>query len=124
MNVPDKWTVLMTGDNNGILGEFGCKFDGSPSHYELVDVQRIPAAPVAAPAPSEWISVKDRLPEAGDYSVMALWSDGGVDMVHVDQYFADITNGVDDDGKQLYTKWYLTVGITHWMRFPPAPVPA
>lgn len=54
MNVPDKWTLLMTGDNNGLVGEFGCKFDGSPSHYELVDVQRIPAAPVAAPAPSEW----------------------------------------------------------------------
>lgn len=52
MNVPDKWTVLLTGDNNGLLGEFGCKFDGSPSTYDRVDVQRI-AAPVAAPAPSE-----------------------------------------------------------------------
>ena len=74
---------------------------------------------------SEWISVKDRLPESEDYSVLAYWSaNGGMDMVHIQDYFDDITDGVDDEGNQLYTKWYLSSGVTHWMPLPPAPTEA
>ena len=42
-------------------------------------------------------------------------------MVHIQDYFQDITAGVDEEGKQLYTKWYLTAGVTHWMPLPPPP---
>ena len=86
-----------------------------------LNVAAAPAAVVQA-EPSEWISVAERLPKVGDYSVLAFWSmNGGFDMIHVEQYFADITNGVDDTGKQLYTKWYLQMGVTHWMPLPKAP---
>ena len=70
---------------------------------------------------SEWISVKDRLPELGDYSVLAYWGHGGIDMVHVADYFKDITAGVDHQGNQRFTKWYLTSGVTHWMPLPEPP---
>lgn len=46
---------------------------------------------------------------------------GSIDMVHRQDYFADITNGVDKDGKQQYTKWYLSQNVTHWMVLPDPP---
>ena len=69
----------------------------------------------------EWISVKDKLPEIKDDSVLAYWNDGGMDMVHIEDYFKDITAGKDENGRQLYTKYYLTVGITHWQPMPEPP---
>lgn len=68
-----------------------------------------------------WVSVNDRIPELGDYSVLTYWGHGGIGMIHVEDYFRDITNGLDADGNQLYTKFYLTDGITHWMPLPAAP---
>jgi hypothetical protein len=69
-----------------------------------------------------WIKVSDRLPVLGDYSVLAFWPvNGGMDMVHVQDYFAPITNGTGPDSEQLMTKWYLHAGVTHWMHLPPAP---
>ncbi|MEE9193111.1 MAG: DUF551 domain-containing protein, partial [Thermodesulfobacteriota bacterium] len=44
-----------------------------------------------------------------------------VDMVHIEDYFKDMTNGKDEDGNQLYTKWYLTQGVTHWHPMPDHP---
>lgn len=83
---------------------------------------------------SDWISVDERLPESGDYSVIAYcaqararadgflgWQTGGMDMVHVQDYFDDITDGLDSEGKQLYTKWYLSQGVTHWHCMPEPP---
>lgn len=78
---------------------------------------------------SEWISVDERLPEPGDYSVLAYsqagapdgWPEGGMDMVHAEFYFNDITCGLDDDGNQLYTKWHISQGVTHWMPLPDPP---
>lgn len=71
---------------------------------------------------SDWISVDERLPEIKDDGVLAYWEgNGGIDMVHIQDYFQDITAGVDEEGKQLYTKWYLTAGVTHWMPLPPPP---
>ena len=32
------WTLLLVGDHNGLAGKLGSKFDGSPAHYERVDV--------------------------------------------------------------------------------------
>jgi hypothetical protein len=71
---------------------------------------------------SEWIKCSERLPESEDNSVLAYWpANGGMDMVHIQDYFDDITDGLDDEGNQLYTKWYLSSGVTHWMPLPPAP---
>lgn len=71
---------------------------------------------------SEWIKVSERLPESKDDSVFAYWAhNGGMDMVHIQDYFDDITNGFDDGGNQLYTKWYLSSGVTHWMPLPAPP---
>jgi hypothetical protein len=68
----------------------------------------------------EWISVNDSLPPLGDYSVLAYFKGGGMDMVHVEDYFKDITAGIKD-GIQRYTKWYVSQGVTHWMNLPNAP---
>lgn len=72
---------------------------------------------------SDWISVEDRLPESKDDSVLAYWADnGGMDMVHIQDYFDDITAGIAEDGfTQLYTKWYISSGVTHWMPLPEPP---
>ena len=71
---------------------------------------------------SEWIKCSERLPEIEDASVLAYWpSNGGMDMVHIYDYFKDITAGVDDNGVQLYTKWYIESGVTHWMPLPEPP---
>lgn len=69
---------------------------------------------------SDWISVEDRLPEVRDDSVLAAFAHGGIDMVHIQEYFEPITNGVRD-GVQQYTYWYLSQGITHWMPLPELP---
>lgn len=70
---------------------------------------------------SKWISVKDSLPEIKDDSVLAYFAEnGGMDMVHIKDYFGDVTGGIVD-GVQTYTKMYLHIGITHWMPLPEAP---
>lgn len=71
---------------------------------------------------TNWIKCSDELPEIGDYSVLVYFSKyGDVDMVHVVDYFSNITDGLDSDGNQLYTKWYLHRKITHWMPLPEPP---
>jgi len=74
----------------------------------------------------KWISCKDELPELGDYSVLVCamhgeilpdtpkWTHGAYDCVHVEDYFRDIQDGFDEYGKPIYTKWYLSCGITHF----------
>lgn len=75
----------------------------------------------------EWISVLDRLPELGDYSVLAYFNngktfdDGGMDMVHVEDYFKPITAGTGLKSEQLYTHWYLFQKVTHWAKLPEPP---
>ena len=79
----------------------------------------------------EWIKCSERLPESKDDLVLVYSSDGtpdgkgfqkgAYDTVHIQDYFDDITNGLDNDGNQIYTKWYLYQGITHWMPFPKPP---
>ncbi|WP_407514548.1 DUF551 domain-containing protein [Acinetobacter baumannii] len=64
----------------------------------------------------EWISVKDKLPEITDASVLAHFQNGSIETVHIEDWFKDITDGLDEDGRQKYTKWYLKASntITHW----------
>lgn len=76
-------------------------------------------------AEREWISCADRLPELKDDSVIAYFSNNAsVEMVHIQDSFKDITNGFDEHGNQLYTKWYLSQTITHWQPLPAAPINA
>jgi hypothetical protein len=68
------------------------------------------------------IACSDRLPELSDRSVLVYFSDtDSWETVHVEDYFADITAGFDEEGNQLYTKWYISQKITHWMELPPKP---
>jgi hypothetical protein len=75
----------------------------------------------------KWIRCEERLPKLGDYTVLVCamngnfddspsirWRHGSYETVQVDDYFKDKGNGIDKNGNQLYGKWYLTVGITHW----------
>ncbi len=88
----------------------------------LLDACGTSAAPAAqvVPVAGEWVSVDERLPELKDNSVLAYFDHGSIDMVHIQDYFAPITNGVVD-GEQQYTCWYLKQGVTHWQALPPAP---
>lgn len=69
-----------------------------------------------------WVLCADSLPELGDYSVLCYFAEtDAVEMVHVEDYFRDITAGLDEQGNQRWTKWYLSVGITHWHEMPLPP---
>ncbi|MGG5195300.1 DUF551 domain-containing protein [Citrobacter sp. S5] len=80
----------------------------------------------------EWIKCSDQLPESKDDSVLVCsvtgsgdntygFPKGGFDMVHIQDYFDDVTDGFDENGKQKYTKMYIHAGITHWMPYPELP---
>jgi hypothetical protein len=70
----------------------------------------------------DWIKCSDKIPEMKDDSVLAYFSEnGGMGMVHIKDYFEDITCGLDGTGRQLYTKFYLSQGVTHWMPMPEPP---
>jgi len=70
----------------------------------------------------EWISVKTELPELQDSSVIGYFENGSIETIHIQDWFAPITNGIID-GVQQYTKWYLTASptVTHWMPLPDKP---
>lgn len=68
-----------------------------------------------------WISVDDSLPESEDNSVLVCFENCSIETVHIQDYFDDITAGLDENGKQLYTKLYISVGITHWKPLPEPP---
>jgi len=72
----------------------------------------------------KWIKLKtgnDVIPELKDDSVLIHFENGSIETVHIEDYFADITSGKNNDGKQLYTKWYLSQPVTHWMELPKRP---
>ena len=70
----------------------------------------------------EWISVKEKLPESKDDSVIVYFArNRTIGMVHIQDYFDDITNGIGKNFNQLYTKWYISQGVTHWMSLPEIP---
>lgn len=70
-----------------------------------------------------WIKCSDRLPELVDDSVIVYFAESGsIEFAHIQDYFKDITAGMDEHGNQKYTKWYLMQGVTHWM--PPPKPPA
>ena len=70
-----------------------------------------------------WISVKDRIPEYKDGSVLVHFENGSIETVHR-EYFTDITCGLDENGVQLYCKMFKNhdPAFTHWMELPEPPV--
>ncbi len=70
-----------------------------------------------------WVKCEDALPFLGDYSILAHFENGSIETVHVEDYFKDITAGLDWNENQLYTKWYLhsDPAVTHWMYLPDPP---
>lgn len=83
-----------------------CEIDRLRAELEKAKAQAIP----------EWISVEEKLPEINDASVLAHFQNGSIETVHIEDWFKDITDGLDEDGRQKYTKWYLKASntITHW----------
>jgi hypothetical protein len=70
---------------------------------------------------NNWIKCSDRIPEIRDDSVLVYFADNdSIDMVHIHDYFKDITAG-KIDGVQQYTKWYKSQKVTHWMELPDRP---
>jgi hypothetical protein len=71
----------------------------------------------------EWVDINDAIPASEDTMVIVAFSNGGVEMVHIQDYFDDVPNGVVD-GVQQYTKLYLNHDpeFDYWMRAPDYPV--
>ena len=63
----------------------------------------------------DWVRIEERTPELGDYCVLVWFEDGDWGMAHVEDWFGDIPNGLDENGVQQYTKWYLKQPVTHWV---------
>jgi len=69
-----------------------------------------------------WIKCLEELPEIQDDSVLVFFANTrAIEAVHIEDYFGNITAGLDEDGNQIYTKWYLCQGVTHWMPLPADP---
>lgn len=70
----------------------------------------------------DWIYCKDATPHLGDYSVLATFENGAVEMVHVDDHFRPIGDGWDEQGNQKYTQWYRADGndmkVIAWTNMP------
>ena len=56
----------------------------------------------------QWVSVKERLPENGDYSVLCHFSNGSIEDVKIWHV-------------QDFTQPWKDLRITHWMPLPPPP---
>lgn len=53
----------------------------------------------------------DDLPDLKDDSVLAYWpATGAIEMVHIEDWFGEITSGLDDEGNQKYTRWHNSLG--------------
>jgi hypothetical protein len=70
----------------------------------------------------KWIKCAEREPELSDRSVLMYFANGGIDMVHVEDYFRPIGAGIKN-GVQQYTKWWMKHDppCTHWMEIPDPP---
>ena len=65
----------------------------------------------------EWISVDDRLPEDGDYSVFAAFVNGSVEPIHS----SHVKIHMDMVHVQDWVRDNYIVGVTHWMPLPQPP---
>lgn len=125
------WQLLTEIYNNAYNIGHQDTVDGGYTHVLPVDlttyhrdiVEELVADSDYQAALPQWIPVSERLPELRDDSVLVYFSEtGSIETVHIEDYFADITAGFDPNtGEQLYTKWFISQKVTHWMPLPPAP---
>jgi hypothetical protein len=112
---PDKWTILLTGDNSGCVGKFGDKWAHCPEHFERVDVY----AREADSVPAE--------PEEPSQAIHALQEVCGCfDAAYVEGLADILANSEDEKLKDLVNRRLLPA---YWaaqalLPAPPAPVPS
>lgn len=64
---------------------------------------------------TEWIKCKDALPTPFDGGILVYFeANDAIDLVNCEDYFKEITAGLDENGDQKWTRWYLSQGVTHW----------
>ena len=68
-----------------------------------------------------WIACEDDLPAVFDGPILVLFSTGSTETVHCEDYFAPITNGLDEQGNQKWTRFYIQQEVTHWALVPAPP---
>lgn len=62
-----------------------------------------------------WIRCEDDLPAPFDGGILVYFSESdAIETVNCEDYFAPITAGLDENGGQKWTKWYLSQKVTHW----------
>ena len=63
-----------------------------------------------------WNACEDELPALFDGSVLVHFANGSIETVHVEDYFKEIRNGVDENGEPKWSRWYLhsDPAVTHW----------
>jgi len=71
---------------------------------------------------NNWISVEDDLPEYKDDGVLVHFENGSIETVNL-EFFSDVRAGLDEDGNQLWSKYYENhdPAVTHWMQLPSPP---
>lgn len=67
----------------------------------------------------QWISVKDRLPEA--HIQKEKWKTSGFVFVYLDDGNIDIDEYIVDESEFPYQGWAETENVTHWMTLPEPP---
>lgn len=62
-----------------------------------------------------WNECADGLPPIVDGGILAYFAGSdSIDLVNCEDYFKPITAGLDEDGRQKWTYWYLSQNVTHW----------
>lgn len=79
----------------------------------------------------KWIKCEDKIPKLKDDSVLVYWGKisglksapafGSIETVHIEDYFSPISAGLDKKGNRVWTRWYKSQGVTHWMELPDPP---
>lgn len=71
-----------------------------------------------------WNACEDELPAVFDGPILVYFPETeAIETVNCEHFFALITAGVDEQGNQKWTRWYLshTPRITHWAHVPEPP---
>lgn len=133
MNVPTGWGIAPNELINDLYSECeravrkGYGWDGLDEAMQKIDeaYAAAPAAPVAAPAPSEWVSVADRLP-AMDVQVLVFCPNNNDPRIEFEEWVEYHEDPIGFGGPTICTGegWSNNEyeEISHWMPLPAHPV--
>lgn len=71
-----------------------------------------------------WVACEDELPAWFDGPILAYFQEtDSIETVNCEDFFKPITAGLDEQGNQKWTYWYLShqIRITHWALCPERP---